>query len=376
MTRLAAFVLALCLANAAGAQSPGAAAEAAARQLAAASQSLDQARSARDRVRALTETVRAFEAGLAAMRDGLRAAAVRQLQLEQGLAARENEIARLLTALQTISRAPPPVLMAHPDGPIGAARSGMLLAEVTPALNAEADSLRGDLDEVRTLRRLQEQAEAQLQDGLLGVQAARLALSNAIADRTDLPRRFTEDPIKTAILIASTETLDAFASGLSQIGEGEIPPPANRAVPEKGRLPLPVQGQILRRAGEADAAGVTRPGLVIATRPQALVTTPVAATIRYTGPLLDYGTVAILEPQADTLFVLAGLSQVFGATGEVIPAGSPVGLMGGTMPQAGAILSQTSDGGGTERPETLYMEVREGNRPVDPLTWFETDKDG
>lgn len=376
MMRLAALALAMCLAPAALAQDPGAAAEAAARQLSAASRSLDEARSARDRVRALTETVRAFESGLAAMREGLRAAAVRQLQLEQSLAAREGEIARLLTALQTISRAPPPVLMAHPAGPIGAARSGMLLAEVTPALNAEADSLRRDLDEVRTLRRLQEQAEAQLQDGLSGVQAARLALSNAIADRTDLPRRFTEDPIKTAILIASTETLDAFASGLSRIGEGEIPPPASRAVPEKGRLPLPVQGQILRRAGEADAAGVTRPGIVIATRPQALVTTPVAATIRYTGPLLDYGTVAILEPQADTLFVLAGLAQVFGTTGEVIPAGSPVGLMGGTMPQAGAILSQTSDGGGTERPETLYMEVREGNRPVDPLTWFETDKDG
>ena len=52
----------------------------------------------------------------------------------------------------------------------------------------------------------------------------------------------------------------------------------------KARLPLPVFGAILRRPGEADAAGVSRPGLTLATRPRALVTAPWPATIRYLGP--------------------------------------------------------------------------------------------
>ncbi|MEZ5674302.1 MAG: hypothetical protein R3D81_03325 [Thalassovita sp.] len=47
------------------------------------------------------------------------------------------------------------------------------------------------------------------------------------------------------------------------------------------------------RADESDAAGIARPGVVLATRPRALVTTPTAATIRYLGPLLDYGNVMI-----------------------------------------------------------------------------------
>jgi septal ring factor EnvC (AmiA/AmiB activator) len=60
----------------------------------------------------------------------------------------------------------------------------------------------------------------------------------------------------------------------------------------------------------------------------------------------------------------------------VIPAGTPVGLMGGDVPEIGAILSLSSEGTGTDRSETLYIEVREGNSPVDPATWFRTDNNG
>ena len=140
----------------------------------------------------------------------------------------------------------------------------------------------------------------------------------------------------------------------------------------RGTLPLPVQGQILRRAGEAESAGITRPGLLVATRPRALVTAPTAATIRYRGPLLDYGNVMILEPQAGTLFVLAGLDVVYGGIGEVIPAGSPIGLMGGQDAEIGEILANSGNGTGTGRPETLYIEVRQDDAPVDPEAWFAT----
>lgn len=354
----------------------GDAARAAAAQLEAATLSLQAAQSARDRVRALTITVQAYEAGLAAMRAGLRRAATRETQLTRQLEVRNTEIAQFLGTLQTIAAAPAPVLMLHPQGPLGSARSGMLLAEVTPALNAQAQSLRSDLEEVRTLRLLQQNAAQILADGLAGVQAARAELSRAVADRTDLPLRFVEDPVKTAILISSSETLDGFASGLADIVDDAAAAPPEAAEVEKGNLPLPAQGLILHRAGEADAAGVRREGLILATRPRALVTSPTSATIRYRGPLLDLGNVMILEPQAGTLFVLSGLAEVYGDAGQVIPAGEPVGLMGGSDPEVGAILSLTGDGAGTDRSETLYMEVREGGAPVDPETWFRTDKDG
>lgn len=355
---------------------PGDAARAASQQLQAATALLDGAETARDRVRALTETVRAYEAGLEAMRDGLRRAATREAQLNRRLQAREDEIAQLLGVLQIIETTPPPVLLLHPDGPLGSARAAMMLAEVTPGLNAQARTLRHDLDEMRVLRQLRQAAAGTLEEGLAGIQQARTGLSQAIADRTDLPRRFTEDPIRTAILISSTDTLEAFADGLAEIADGDIADTSADISRLKGQLPLPVQGIVLRRAGEADAAGIKRPGIILATRPRALVTSPTAATIRYRGPLLDLGNVMILEPQPGILFVLSGLAEVYGEAGQVIPEGSPVGLMGGSAPQSGVIVSLNSDGTGTERSETLYIEVREGGSPVDPEKWFQTDKDG
>ncbi|WP_170464713.1 murein hydrolase activator EnvC family protein [Ruegeria arenilitoris] len=375
--KLRALILALCIASPVGAQNdPSTAALNAARMLEQASINLTEADGARDRVRALTETIQAYEAGLSAMRDGLRMAATREAQLTAELRAREKDVAQLLGVLQTIETTAPPVLMLHPSGPLGSARAGMMLSEVTPGLNARAQALARDLQEVQTLRKLQQSAAETLVEGLTGVQDARTKLSEAIADRTDLPRRFVEDPVRTAILISSTETLDGFASGLSEISEGEIAATDADVSDRKGQIALPTQGVMLHRANETDAAGVTRPGVVLATRPRAIVTTPTAATIRYRGPLLELGNVVILEPQPGLLFVFAGLQDVYGNTGEVIPEGTPVGLMPGETPEIGAILSTSGDGTGTDRSETLYIEVRENNSPVDPESWFRTDKDG
>jgi len=351
------------------------AARAAAERLDRATRQLDAAQSARDRVRALTETVSAFEDGLEAMRDGLRRASLREARLTRELQAREGEVAQLLGVLQSMGNRPSPVMLLHPSGPMGTARSGMILADVTPALNARADDLRTRLAEITTLRMLQQNAVETLQNGLNGVQEARTALSQAVAERTDLPRRFTEDPVRTAILIASAETLEGFSSDLSEITTDEDRSDLPDISALRGTLPLPVQGRMLRQAGEADAAGVKRPGFLLATRPRALVTAPTAATIRYRGPLLDYGNVMILEPQAGTLFVLAGLDVVYGGIGEVIPAGSPIGLMGGQEAEIGEIIANSSNGTGTGRPETLYIEVRQDNAPVDPEAWFATQEE-
>ena len=372
--RAALFILAL--AGPAAAQGDAAAqARAAVTMLEEAAVQLEAADGARDRVQALTQTIQAFETGLAAMRTGLRRAAIREAQLSVRLDARDGEVGQLLAALQSICTDSPTAFL-HPDGPTGTARAGLLLAELTPALNQRAEQLRRDLEDVKTLRSLQTNAEARLRTSLTAVQNARTTLNQAMAEWTDLPKRFTEDPVSTAILITSTETLGGFASGLSQIVTNED---LNVEVPvsiegQIGALPLPVQSIVLRGMNEADAAGVKRPGVLLATRPRAIVTSPTAATIRYQGPLMDFGNVMILEPRADTLFVLAGLETVYGEIGQVIAAGTPIGLMGGAV--AGGELSTDGDDTGAARSETLYVEVRQDNVPQDPRSWFRTDKDG
>lgn len=364
---LRAAVLALLLATPAAAQTVAEAATAASADLQAAIAALDDATTSKDRIAALTSTIRAYEAGLATMREALRQARLRETQLTLRFEAQRGRLTQLLGVLAQVDADPGPLLLLHPSGPLGTARSGMILAEIAPALQAEAERLRSELSELRDLRSLQDAAAATLADGLARAQVARTALSQAISDRTDLPRRFDDDPAAMQALLDSAETLDAFASGLAPDGQG-----TSDFADRKGTLPLPVQGTLLRRADEADAAGVRRPGVTLATRPQALVTAPHPGTIRYRGPLLDYGNVMILEPGGDYLLVLAGMDTVYGEVGEVVPEGAALGLMGGAEGSDGAaeFLVVPDAGGAVRETETLYMELRRGTVPEDPAPWF------
>ncbi len=345
-------------------------AAAASASLAEAVQALENATKARDRVAALTQTIRAYEQGLAALREALRQAELRETTLMLSFNAKRDQIGQLLGVLARMEADPGPLLLLHPDGPLGTARSGMILAEVTPALQAEANQLKAELTELAQLRALQDAAGKTLAAGLKAAQEARSALSQAISDRTDLPRRFTEDPEVLKGLLDSSDTLEAFAAGLSVTDD---PDGGSSFATAKGFLPLPAFGAILRRPDEADAAGVRRPGLTLATRPRALVTAPWPATIRYLGPLLDYGNVIVLEPGDGYLLVLAGLDSVYGEVGEVIAAGAPLGLMGGGVNDPGDGTEFTAggqDGSGAQGTETLYLELRQGAEPVNPMPWF------
>ena len=337
--------------------------------LQAAVAALQEAEGAKDRVAALTATIRAYEDGLAALREALRQASLRETALNLRFETQRERIAQLLGVLARMEAEPGPLLLLHPAGPLGTVRSGMMLADVTPALQAEAARLRGELEELRDLRALQVAAGQTLARGLEAAQAARTALSQAISDRTELPKRFTEDPEVLRGLLESADTLEAFAAGLAPDGAD-----AGDFASAQGRLPWPVLGSILLRPGEADAAGVRRPGLTIATRARALVTAPWPATIRYRGPLLDYGNVMILEPGGGYLLVLAGLGTVFGEVGEVVAQGAPLGLMGGDEPALADILAVSEEGGGARESETLYLELRQRAEPVDPEPWFTEGK--
>ncbi|MBC7144381.1 MAG: peptidase M23 [Thioclava marina] len=346
--------------------------------LRAAITALDDAQTKADRIAALTQTIQAYETGLSALRDGLRRAAIREREIKQGFDAKREELGGLLAVMSTMQQSDGPLLLLHPSGPQGSARSGMVLSSVAPALQEEAEGLSKQLDEIATLRKLQEGARAVLEDGMVSVTRARTALSEAISERNKLPRRYLEEPEELTKLVQSADTLEGFATGLSGL-ENDIGPPMDDFEGAKGSLKLPVIGSVLRGFNETDAAGIRRPGLVIATEPAALVTTPWPATIRYRGPLLDYGNVMVLEPAEGHLLVLAGLGTVYGEVGDVLQKGTPIGLMGGIQPGAKEFgeefVKAASDGAGADRSETLYLELREGGKPVDPTPWFIQTKD-
>lgn len=317
--------------------------------------------------------IRAYERGMGALRSGLRRAGQREEQLLQDFESRRDRLSRVLGVMTSMQKSPETALLLHPSGPEATARSAMLLSSIVPSLSAEAESLHEALAEIRTVRALEEGAANTLAQGLGEVQEARRLLASAVTDRSSLPPRFGEDPRELVQLVQASDTLDAFADGVMGM-EKDIGAPMGDFEGAQGSLPLPAIGTIIRNYREADAAGVARPGIIIATSPGALVTTPWPATIRYRGPLLDHGNVMVLEPAQGYLLILTGLSQVFGEVGDVLTAAEPVGLMGGEQGSAQefsiGFVQNAAIGGRADQTETLYLELRQGKDTLDPAEWF------
>lgn len=356
-----------CLAGAPAAADTAENAQQAAISLLNAIDSLGEARRAPDQVAALTAAIQAHEAGLSALREGLREAALREAAINRTLEQQQAEVSRMLAAMMAVERIEGPVMLVHPQGPLATARAGMMIADVAAGLQAEAARIGGLARELEQLRSLREGAVDTLAAGLASLQAARAELSQAMADRRDLPPRLGDDETQMQALLASVQTLQDLATGLAaRPSDSADGLPIFEAA--QGSLPLPATATLLRGFGETDAAGISRPGLVLATEPGALVVAPWYGTVRYRGPLMEYGNVVLLEPGEGWLIVIAGLDTVYPRMGDVVAQGDALGLMPGgeasgdefVQPDAVATAS-----------ETLYLEVREDGQAIDPAGWFD-----
>ncbi|MCC5957098.1 MAG: peptidoglycan DD-metalloendopeptidase family protein [Natronohydrobacter sp.] len=354
--------LAACLIWASTAQAdPAERATAAARALEAATSAMQAATGGRDQIAALSQTIQAYEDGLVSLRDGLREAQLREAALTRQFSADAARVTRLLSVLMATERVDDSLALVHPEGALATARAAMLLGDVTPALARDVAQLRDALDDLRALRRARQFGLLALEQGLVAAQDARIALAQAISDRGPLPKRLVDDPDQLSILALNAATLDDFAQELQQGAVQRHDTPAAGFRDARGSLPAPVRATLLHGFNQPDAAGITRQGVILATAPEALVTAPWSATVRYAGPLAGHGQVVILEPAEAILMVLSGLGTTLVETGEILPAGAPLGSM------PAAQLSESASG---IRSETLYFELREDGNPIDPASWF------
>ena len=331
---------------------------------------LKNANNAKKRIKSLSQAIQSYEETLAILRISVRDLTLQQSQVQDVLDQGENEIMQLLGVLATVQKAPIAGQMLHPNGPLATARSGMIISDIVPILQENVDQLRDQVMVLKQLSETQFKAQNSLQTGLLELQKAHSNLGRAIANREDLPKRFVANPEKLEILIKASKDLETFAASVQSIALNEPSVSLPSVRDRKGNLNLPVRGKILRKFNEADSSGVKRTGIILATEPKAIVISPTAATIRYLGPLLDYGNVAILEPQNGLLFVFAGMDTIYGEIGQVIPALSPIGLMPSQSNEIDKIFKTQANISSGKLSETLYVEVRSGSDAENPLNWF------
>jgi septal ring factor EnvC (AmiA/AmiB activator) len=320
---------------------------------------LESAQTATDRIAALTRTVRAYETGLSAMREGLRRAALEERELSAKLADEDADLGALLVLMQTATRQATTEVVVHPEGALQTIRGGMLASMLVPALHERAAALDDDLARLGELIALQRAGYDRLEAGLAGVREARLALTRAVGERAgDLPPRVATDDAAIEALVNSSETLSAFADALA---------PEEVGAPSPGRgWKMPVKGEVLAGFNERDARGQRRPGWTVGTGPEALVTAPGDATVRFSGEVPSQGRVTILELDGGTLLILAGLDRSLVVRDQIVARGEPIGFMAPGNPSANEKLNGNRVESSLDRKETLYIELRQGRQPVDP----------
>lgn len=306
------------------------------------------------------------------------------------LAAERETLTDILAAIQRIETQTPPAILAAPDDAAQAARAATLMAQVAPELQARAEALSLELDQLRAIRGDIETQSSVLASAEDALSAQRLELQALIAERRALEARRRDEAV--AFLEASSSagerarSIRSLLSELTQMAAvmpslnprrvevpDSIPAPHMRPMRDlvaarapdtpletlrfadaRGRLRPPATGEVVRRYAELDEDGTASEGIFIRTRSQAQVVSPFDARVEFAGPFSTYGGLLILNVGEGYYMVLSGMAVTYASAGQSVLAGEPVGAM--------------PDGGQTA-PE-LYLELRRDGHAMDPGPWL------
>lgn len=337
---------------------------------------LEAARSGEATLAALGQAVTAHEAALAAYRDALRSMAARESRLRSELQKDSARMEEVVVALQSLARAPRSALLVFPQGPVGAARGAGLMASVSPHLHGRIEDLRGRIEALERLRTGQEVARVEARGALAALQELRADSDEALRRRKNdgLPKR-AELAEQAAAAAGQARDLDALALALRDAADQGRDALVTFSE-ARGLVPPPVEGVMTAGFGEPDPWGRPGRGVTLSAPAWAQVSAPWDGTVRFAGPLIDYGNVVVLEPEEGTLIVLAGLATSDRLVGETVLAGERLGDLGGPVPASGEFLLKATTDRDEIGAEKLYIEVRRAGQPVDPAFWFNLAKQG
>ncbi len=273
---------------------------------------------------AVAEKIQSREAAILAAEERLGELSAEQLRIHSGLAARREEISRLLAGLQRIERNPPPALVVEPTDVLSALRSAMMFGTIVPELRQEAASLSAQLARLETLENQTKAEQERLKDHVARLLQSRREMTDLqarkkslLADTTERLNLETEHASELAAkaqdlkqLLATLEEerlkaeaaekaraeaeartaaeLKAKAEAQARLEAAKKLQPRMAFADIKGKLQYPAQGQILKAYGANDGFGGATRGVFVATRADAQVVTPVDGRVEFcrTVPLL------------------------------------------------------------------------------------------
>lgn len=284
--------------------------------------------------------------------------------LNEKLQSGRGDIARLILALERIRRLPPEAMIARPEAPLKTAQSAMLLEEILPALNQQAEDLKTTLHDLRsTSEDLRNKRAAVISKSKM-LAAQQKELNGKIKKRTQLyastQQDLKEQQAEVTRISAQAKNLQDLVSRLDeQRTASKAASSAGRivgaSIPKPGQPRLPLPGIIKTGFNEPDNFGAPSQGIDIEGREGALVVAPMGGVVRFAGYFKNYGNMVILEHEKGWHSLIAGLENIDTVVGQSVNVGEPLG-----------VLHKTSSG---QKP-VLYYELRHKGKPVNPAKKF------
>ncbi len=278
---------------------------------------------------------------------------LREAELKDRMGHNQQSLTQLLGALQMYARDPPPPLLVDPRSARDAVRATILIKAITPELEMRAKAFTAQSEALRRLRR-----QAAAQSGALFEAESTVAERQARIEDLIVQKQALEKQLSTDATVAQTD-VQRLAARARSMGELVRTLDAHdgsdsgaEALPV--RFTPPVQGALVHGFAQAGGDAERAKGLTWSAAPNAEVLAPAAAAVDYAGPLKGWGLVLILHI-GDYHLVLAGLGEIGTEAGRTVVGGEPVGKMPGDTPHP-----------------TLYLEVRQASRAVDPGRWLPT----
>ena len=251
---------------------------------------------------------------------------------------------RLLSALQMMSRKPPPPLLVPADRARDTVRANIMIRAMTPEITARTKVLMDRQEEINRIRRL----AAMSSEKLFTVESAQSQRRAEIENLTT--RKTALRSVLRAEAARAERATSALEARIREVG-GQLPsvaPPTSEGVARnpagRERLSRPVSGLPTQTYGEGAVGWRWNAS-------NAPVHAPASGRVLYAGPMREWGEIVILDLGPGWRAVLAGMDRVEVEVGQRVTEGQTLG--------------HTPDEG------EAYFELRRGERPIDPSPWLD-----
>ena len=270
------------------------------------------------------------------------------------LADQQQELARLLAALQVMTRRPAVLMLARPEAAVDIARTRAALSTVESDIQSRTRHIRTALSENARLRQSLVATRHQRDAMLARMRADRNSLAALEADQRsaagDFAVRAARAASQSAQLQREAQDLRALMARLAREAHAQevarqkaeaaararqlaqvqaakaklsqLPP---LALPPALALRRPVEGPVLTSFGARNSGGLKARGLSYAVRPGAQIVAPARGRIAFAGHFRSYGRIIILDHGRDYMTLISGLGRVAVVMGETVNAGEPLG---------------------------------------------------